>query len=658
MNTRSPTLAFKIGLAATPLTFFVLLELGLRLFGLFQAEPFIVESQKNSVPVYQLNQWVARRYFDAKKVSVPGVAPDTFSKYKSANTFRIFCLGESTTAGFPFDCQVPFPKQLAHLLRNTYPDYQFEIINAGISAVNSFTVIDLLPEILEHDPDLILVYLGHNEFYGAYGSASTVNVGSNGRLIRFYLKLQKLRIVQMLKRALTGLSDENAPPHDGRTLMADVIRDQEIPFGSAEYRRTLHNFEDNLNIMLAMCRNNKVQVLVSNLVSNIRDLAPFGSQSPALEGSALSEYESGVARGDSLLRQGAGEKSVIAYNMALAADSSAALLWFKLGKAYDVIGDSLRAAQYYHGAKDRDLIRFRASDEINRILQATAKANNVMFVDLESRFVRQSPRGLVGWNLMCDHLHPNPDGYYLMARGFYDEILIAGFLQNPDPLSSPGNTPYFVSDLDWDIGLMKIFQMIHRWPFPEKPVTFDDYKPYGDPAAAKIAREYLFVDNVWSKAKYKMAAHLVARNELDKARNEYLGVVLFVPDDPYPYLQVAKTFEIEQNWGQRESYLKLALPLVSEKGQTGYQIALSQWQQKKFEDAINSMTAAIRYPDMSLKERQNARFYLAGFYSDAGNVAVARQMLIDLVRDDPNFQPARVFLQRLTYEQNRTKTTP
>ncbi len=657
MNPRARKIIFTIGLTILPIGFFLLLEFGLRLFGWFRPEPFIIESQKNSLPVYQLNQWVARRYFDPKKVSVPAVAPETFSKYKTANTFRIFCLGESTTAGFPFDCQVPFPKQLSYLLRQTYPQYKFEVINAGISAVNSFTVLDLLPEILEHAPDLILIYLGHNEFYGAYGSASTLNVGSNGGYIRFYLKLQKLHLVQLLKRVLSGFASESAPSQKGRTLMADVIRDQEIALASETYRRTLHNFEDNLRIILQMCAQKKTPVVISNLVSNVRDLAPFHSLTPDLPKSARQEYERAIASGDSLLRLKNGEESIIAYSRAMAIDSSAAFLWFRLGKAYDAMGDSTQAAHHYYEAKDRDLIRFRASEEVNTILSKAADSSPADFVNMQRWFASHSPQGLIGANLMCDHLHPNPNGYYLMARAFYDHIVATGYVSGPTTDFQPANSPYFVSDLDWDIGLLKIFEMIHRWPFPEKALTFDDYQPHGDPLAAKIAREYLFVENVWSKAKYKMAAEFIKRNELEKARNEYLGVILFAPEDPYPYLQVAKTYEMEQAWPQREAYLRLALPFSREKGKIQYQIALAQWRQKKLDGAIASMSAALRQPDLNFKEKQNAGFYLAGFYADAQNPDAARQVLLGLLRDDPNFEPAKIFLHRLIYEENQAITT-
>ncbi|NUM79106.1 hypothetical protein HUU40_32515, partial [candidate division KSB1 bacterium] len=136
---------FAAALILMPVVLLALAEAGLRLFDAFAPEPFAVETTKAGKPYYQLNQWVAKRYFDPARVTVPGMQPDLFVKHKDPEVFRIFCVGGSTTAGFPFDCQVPFPVQLRYLLAQTYPQRHFEVINTGISAVNSFTVVDLLP---------------------------------------------------------------------------------------------------------------------------------------------------------------------------------------------------------------------------------------------------------------------------------------------------------------------------------------------------------------------------------------------------------------------------------------------------------------------------------------------------------------------------------
>ncbi|MGH7490989.1 MAG: hypothetical protein ACREOO_01205 [bacterium] len=631
-----------------PLALIALLELSLRLLGLFRPEPLILTTQKSGREYYQFNPWVAKRYFDHQRVTVPGLQPETFARHKDEKTFRIFCLGESTTAGFPFDCQVPFPAQLRCVLTQAYPEYHFEVINSGISAINSFTVLDLLPELLAQEPDLMVIYMGHNEFYGAYGSASTIFIGQNDRFIRFYLKLQKLHLVQMLKRFTAWISSARPLQRNDKSLMAEVIQDQSIPYASDKYRRTLQNFSNNLDLILTQCAEKRVPVILGNLVSNIRDLPPFASENPKLAHQHLQDqFDEAVARGDRLFDQRLYVNSQTAYREALAQDSSAARLWFKLGRVFDALHDTLTALRYFNGAKDRDLIRFRASEETNGIIREIAQKHRAHFVDLQKAFVQRSPQGLIGNNLMVDHLHPDPNGYYLMARTFYAAIRTSGLLRHPDENFTPATTPYYVTELDWDIGLLKIFEMTHRWPFAEKPVTLAQYRPYGDSLTAAMAKEYLFVNNVWSRAHYKLAEEYLRRKDFERARREYLAVSVFVPEDPYPYQQVAKTYELEQAWGKREIFLKKTLLLTDQKGMMLYQIAMAQWQQQKLAEACQSMTNALNYPDLNRTERQNARFYLAGFYADVKNFEMTKRILIGLLQEDPGFQPARIFLQQL-----------
>jgi tetratricopeptide (TPR) repeat protein len=299
------------------------------------------------------------------------------------------------------------------------------VINAGISAINSFTVVDLLPDILAHAPDLIIIYMGHNEFYGAYGSASTISLGQNDGFIRFYLKLQKLHFVQMLKRFMALFSSSKNTPSSRRDLMPSVIKDRSILYESEKYRRTLRSFQNNLNLILEKCAGKNVPVILSNLVANIRDLPPFASAPPELMNEQVkNRFEAAVVHGDSLLARGLYAESVTAYRKALAHDSSSAQLWYKIGEAFAALHDSAAAAYYLYGAKDRDLIPFRASEEINDLIIAAAPKHKARFVDMKAIFTQRSPQGLIGNNIMVDHLIPS-NGYYLMAP-LYDAIRAAG----------------------------------------------------------------------------------------------------------------------------------------------------------------------------------------------------------------------------------------
>lgn len=84
------------------------------------------------------------------------------------------------------------------MLTAAYPERSFEVINLGLSAINSFTVLDWIPEVIEQDPDLLIIYMGHNEFYGAYGTGATISLGNSGGITRFILSLQRFHLVQLL----------------------------------------------------------------------------------------------------------------------------------------------------------------------------------------------------------------------------------------------------------------------------------------------------------------------------------------------------------------------------------------------------------------------------------------------------------------------------
>ena len=78
-------------------------------------------------------------------------------------TFRIFCLGGSTATGYPYWYNASFSFFLKTRLKIIFPDKNIEVINLSMTAVNSFTVLDMVKELPEYEPDLILVYDGHNE---------------------------------------------------------------------------------------------------------------------------------------------------------------------------------------------------------------------------------------------------------------------------------------------------------------------------------------------------------------------------------------------------------------------------------------------------------------------------------------------------------------
>jgi len=108
-----------------PLALLAAAELMLRATDTCAPEPLFAEVPGSRGALLKFNPWVTRRYFDSTQCALPNLAPELFTRVKGENVFRILCLGESTTAGFPFQSQVPFPPQLREILAHAYPQKWF-----------------------------------------------------------------------------------------------------------------------------------------------------------------------------------------------------------------------------------------------------------------------------------------------------------------------------------------------------------------------------------------------------------------------------------------------------------------------------------------------------------------------------------------------------
>src|SRR6185369_5099045 len=87
-----------------------------------------------------------------------------FPKEKKKGTYRIFCLGGSTTYGHPYSDSTSFCGWLREFLRAADPSTNWEVINVGGISYASYRVVNLMQELSGYQPDLFIVYSGQNEF--------------------------------------------------------------------------------------------------------------------------------------------------------------------------------------------------------------------------------------------------------------------------------------------------------------------------------------------------------------------------------------------------------------------------------------------------------------------------------------------------------------
>ena len=437
---------FSIIAITLPVVFLILLELILRLSGYGDNHSLFVNHRiKDLEKYYEVNPEIGKKYFNKMGYSAP--AMDMFLKKKPDDVFRIFAMGSSSVVGFPYDNNLMFTRILHERLRDAYPGKKLEMVNTAITAINSFTLADFMPQIVEQKPDAILIYAGHNEFYGAFGAGSNEALFHSPVMIRMHLALLNYKVYQLTVNTvgkIVGIfgSGNSAEIKHG-TLMTRMIKDADITYGSKKYKEGIQNFEQNLDAMLSLAKKNNVQVFISDLVSNLRDLKPFKSIATA-ELKGAEEY-------------------------------------YELAKKLEAQGDIQKAKENYILARNYDCIRFRASSDINSIIQKLADKYQAHFVPTVDLFAKNSPNGIVGNNLLTEHLHPNIPGQFLLAESFYKEITQSKLIAPEINLSTEKSYKGFIQDygysnLDYMIGKHRVTNLSYHWPFVDESKGSVDYR--------------------------------------------------------------------------------------------------------------------------------------------------------------------------------------
>ena len=186
-----------------------LAETILRLAGLGGYSPFVRDvGEWRGSRLMMVEPAATRPYFFAAR-DRPGYADQSvFLMPKPATTFRIFLVGESAAKGYPQPPNLSMGSFLQAMLQDLNPNKKIELLNMGTTGVSTFPLVYMTKELVRYSPDLIIVYAGNNEFYGAYGVAST----SRGLGTRAGLKAQRaIRSMAVLQLSLIHISEPTRP---------------------------------------------------------------------------------------------------------------------------------------------------------------------------------------------------------------------------------------------------------------------------------------------------------------------------------------------------------------------------------------------------------------------------------------------------------------
>jgi tetratricopeptide (TPR) repeat protein len=410
-----------VALIIIPALLFLLLEIILRVVGYGFATSASVKCRVNGTASYRSNIQFAWRFFpqNIARESNPYVFPED----KSDNTYRIFVMGASAAAGIP-DGSFCFGRILQVMLRQQYPQVNFEVITTAMPAINSHVVLEIAKDCARHQPDLFIVYMGNNEVVGPYGAGTVfAPLSTSLSFIRFDMALKATKIGQVITNLLGVVSTKKNIPKIWRGL--EMFLEKQIPADDPRLETVYQHFKRNLEDIRGAARKSNSRIIFCTVGSNLKDSPPFASlHRPDLAETDQKNWEEIYQQAVVYESGGNYAKAVEMYLAAAEIDDRYADLQFRLGRCFWAMGEYDEAREKFIRARDLDTLRFRADTRINRIIREIADKKTkegVYLVDAAKVFEKNSPYETPGEELFYEHVHMNFTGTYLLAKAIFEQ---------------------------------------------------------------------------------------------------------------------------------------------------------------------------------------------------------------------------------------------
>jgi lysophospholipase L1-like esterase len=483
---------FKTMAILLPVIILIMIEGMLRLFGYGYDTRLFIPSEDNK-KMLVMNRDVSKKYFTVGENATIG-NHDEFFGQKKREILRFFVLGASSSIGYPYGHNGSFPRMLKYRLQFDYPNNTIEIINLSLTAINSYTLADFARQVADQQPDGVLIYAGHNEYYGALGIASTNRLGGNPIIIRTMLHAKNLKLVQWLTNVAASIRKPNQQLADPNlTLMQRMAAGKEVNYQSPQFLEGIKQFDRNMQYLLRIFQEKQIPVFIGTLVSNLGGQKPLG-------------------------------------------EDKTAHAEFTAGEEARLQGDIESARKHFILAKEYDNLRFRAPEAMNEKIREYATAfSNVRVVEVQNIFEASSPDGIIGRELILEHVHPNLEGYRLMADAFYfsmKEILPASDAEIR-PVISRNDYPF--TSFDTIYGDLSVRILKSLWPFNEKMETL-----LPNTMESRLAAAYIEKKINWNDAMKRLYEGYLRENNNTHALRVLEGMCLELPHNAIFISQTAK----------------------------------------------------------------------------------------------------------------------
>ena len=407
------------------LLFFGLLEGVLAIFGvkplLFEDDPYVGFASKIPLFVKQDDQMVTAQN------KVKWFNPQGFPRKKLKGTQRVFCMGGSTTFGRPFRDATSFCGWLREYLPAADPAQRWELVNAGGISYASYRIAALMEELADYDPDLFIIYCGHNEFLEdrTYGELMDMPAAVRG----LQASLSKSRTYSLISRVVKGKAAGEASEltTEVNTILDNSIGPEAYTRDAENQQKVIAHFRFNLARMVDIARAAGAEVMFVMPASNLRNSSPFKSENGAgLDSAKLGAWNGAFVSARDQHAAGDHAAALASIETALTNDPEHAGSHYLHGRILEAMGRHVPAKAAYELALGTDICPLRMLPEMRGILNEVADDRDVPVVDFNTLMGDSAANGIPGEAEFLDHVHPTIEAHRALALALVDALAKQG----------------------------------------------------------------------------------------------------------------------------------------------------------------------------------------------------------------------------------------
>jgi tetratricopeptide (TPR) repeat protein len=399
----------------------LVLETAVRLSGIRVSDDPYLQLGKLQ-PVFAKQKSEGRQYYQVISKSLYRERHNRFPVRKDPDTFRVFILGASASAGWPHPSQETFSAYLNEALVRAYPQHHIEVINVSAHSYPAYRVRLILQDVLQFEPDLLIVWTGNNEYveqrvYREHWFDPLVDVANRSAVFR---------ILRGSHWAATIFPENTLPGgymHKNEAAWGLKRHPLELRKNPEQFERLKEHYAYSIESMVSSARNKGIPMILLTVPVNLRDWRPNISYQP-LKGDQLTRWQEHYNRGRAALLRGDADTAISELRLAASLGPLHGETYFHLAHALEAKERFAEALENFDRARDLDYNPSRAISAFNTIIRKVASQyDGVELVDADAAFRSASAPRAPGFDLFLDYVHPTQRGNLLIAKIVFDTIV-------------------------------------------------------------------------------------------------------------------------------------------------------------------------------------------------------------------------------------------